>query len=120
MDIQLVSTGRVCGAQRTLLELATFLRDQVSERGIVALEADGAGELICCAQERSLLAERAERHRRTSDESNRRAAATARDNRGMRSVSQINPPRPDAYRTPERLLNGSWGECLTPRGAGTS
>jgi glycosyltransferase involved in cell wall biosynthesis len=44
--IQLVSTGGFYGAERTLLELATYLRDQGWDSRIVALEGDGAAELI--------------------------------------------------------------------------
>jgi glycosyltransferase involved in cell wall biosynthesis len=44
--IQLISTGGFYGAERTLLELATYLRDQGWDSRIVALEGDGATELI--------------------------------------------------------------------------
>jgi glycosyltransferase involved in cell wall biosynthesis len=44
--IQLISTGGFYGAERTLLELAMFLRDQGWESRIVVLEGDGAGELM--------------------------------------------------------------------------
>lgn len=43
--IQLISTGGFYGAERTLLELATFLRDQGWDSRIVVLEGDGAEEM---------------------------------------------------------------------------
>jgi glycosyltransferase involved in cell wall biosynthesis len=43
--IQLISTGGFYGAERTLLELATFLRDQGWDSRIVVLEGNGAGEM---------------------------------------------------------------------------
>src|ERR1700722_6149214 len=55
--IQLVSTGGFYGAERTLLELATFLRDQGWDSRIVALEGDGAAELIRRAAEQGVPAE---------------------------------------------------------------
>jgi glycosyltransferase involved in cell wall biosynthesis len=55
--IQLISTGGLYGAERTLLELATFLRDHGWDSRIVALEGDGAGELIRRAQEQGIRAE---------------------------------------------------------------
>jgi glycosyltransferase involved in cell wall biosynthesis len=55
--IQLISTGGFYGAERTLLELATFLRDQGWDSRIVALEGDGAGELIRRAAERDISGE---------------------------------------------------------------
>lgn len=44
--IQLISTGGFYGAERTLLELATYLRDQAWDSRVIALEGDGAGELV--------------------------------------------------------------------------
>jgi glycosyltransferase involved in cell wall biosynthesis len=44
--IQLVSTGGVYGAERVLLELATYLQQQGWESHVVALEGHGAGPLI--------------------------------------------------------------------------
>ena len=55
--IQIVSTGGFYGAERTLLELATFLRDRGWDSRIVALEGDGAGELIQRASEQGIAAE---------------------------------------------------------------
>lgn len=55
--IQLVSTGGFYGAERTLLELATFLRDQGWDSRIVALEGDGAGELMRRAAEQGIAGE---------------------------------------------------------------
>jgi len=55
--IQLVSTGGFYGAERTLLELATFLRDRGWDSRIVALEGDGAGELIRRAKEQGIAGE---------------------------------------------------------------
>jgi len=43
--VQLISTGGFYGAERTLLELATFLRDQGWDSRIVVLEGNGAGEM---------------------------------------------------------------------------
>jgi glycosyltransferase involved in cell wall biosynthesis len=43
---QLISTGGFYGAERTLLELATFLRDQGWDSRIVVLEGNGAGEMM--------------------------------------------------------------------------
>jgi glycosyltransferase involved in cell wall biosynthesis len=43
--IQLISSGGFYGAERTLLELATFLRDQGWDSRIIVLEGDGAGEM---------------------------------------------------------------------------
>ena len=55
--IQLISTGGFYGAERTLLELATFLRDQGWDSRIVALEGDGAAELIHRAAEQGIHGE---------------------------------------------------------------
>jgi glycosyltransferase involved in cell wall biosynthesis len=55
--IQLVSTGGFYGAERTLLELATFLRDQGWDSRIIALEGDGATELIRRAAEQGIPGE---------------------------------------------------------------
>jgi len=55
--IQLISTGGFYGAERALLELATFLRDQGWDSRIVALEGDGAAELIRRAAEEGIRGE---------------------------------------------------------------
>jgi glycosyltransferase involved in cell wall biosynthesis len=55
--IQLVSTGGFYGAERTLLELAVFLRDEGWDSRVVALEGDGAGELIRRAAEQAIACE---------------------------------------------------------------
>jgi glycosyltransferase involved in cell wall biosynthesis len=55
--IQLVSTGGFYGAERTLLELATFLHDHGWESRIVVLEGDGTGELMRRASERGIAVE---------------------------------------------------------------
>jgi glycosyltransferase involved in cell wall biosynthesis len=55
--IQLVSTGGFYGAERTLLELAVFLRDQGWDSRVVALEGDGAGELMRRASEQGIACE---------------------------------------------------------------
>jgi glycosyltransferase involved in cell wall biosynthesis len=55
--IQLVSTVGFYGAERILLELATFLRDQGWDSRIVALEGDGAGDLIRRAAEQGIAGE---------------------------------------------------------------
>jgi len=57
MAIQLVSTGGFYGAERTLLELAAFLRDQGWDSRVVALEGDGAGELVQRASEQGIAGE---------------------------------------------------------------
>lgn len=44
--IQLVSTGGFYGAERTLLELASYLADQGWESHVIALEGQGAPELV--------------------------------------------------------------------------
>jgi glycosyltransferase involved in cell wall biosynthesis len=55
--IQLISTGGFYGAERTLLELATFLREQGWDSRIVALEGDGATELMRRAAEQGIACE---------------------------------------------------------------
>ena len=55
--IQLISTGGIYGAERTLLELATFLQDQGWDSRIVALEGNGAGELMRRAAEHGIACE---------------------------------------------------------------
>jgi glycosyltransferase involved in cell wall biosynthesis len=55
--IQLISTGGFYGAERALLELATFLRDRGWDSRIVALEGDGAAELIRRAAEQGIRGE---------------------------------------------------------------
>jgi glycosyltransferase involved in cell wall biosynthesis len=55
--IQLTSTGGFYGAERTLLELATYLRDRGWDSRIVALEGDGAGELARRAAEHGIACE---------------------------------------------------------------
>jgi glycosyltransferase involved in cell wall biosynthesis len=55
--IQLVSTGGFYGAERTLLELAMFLRDEGWDSRIVALEGDGTGELMRRATEHGIAGE---------------------------------------------------------------
>ena len=55
--IQLISTGGFYGAERTLLELAVYLRDQGWDSRIVALEGDGAAELIDRAAEQGISGE---------------------------------------------------------------
>jgi glycosyltransferase involved in cell wall biosynthesis len=55
--IQLVSTVGFYGAERIMLELATFLRDQGWDSRVVALEGDGAAELIRRAAEQGITGE---------------------------------------------------------------
>ncbi len=55
--VQLVSTGGFYGAERTLLELAVFLRDEGWDSRVVALEGDGAGELMRRAAEQGIACE---------------------------------------------------------------
>lgn len=55
--IQLISTGGFYGAERTLLELATYLRDQGWDSRIVALEGDGATELVNRAAKQGIQGE---------------------------------------------------------------
>jgi glycosyltransferase involved in cell wall biosynthesis len=57
LAIQLISTGGFYGAERTLLELATYLRDQGWDSRIVALEGDGVGELMRRAAEQGIACE---------------------------------------------------------------
>lgn len=55
--IQLVSTGGFYGAERALLELATYLRDQGWDSRVIALEGPGAVDLVRRAQAQGLAAE---------------------------------------------------------------
>jgi glycosyltransferase involved in cell wall biosynthesis len=55
--IQLVSTVGFYGAERILLELATFLRDQGWDSRVVVLEGDGARELMRRAAEQGIACE---------------------------------------------------------------
>jgi glycosyltransferase involved in cell wall biosynthesis len=55
--IQLISTGGFYGAERTLVELAKYLGDQGWDSRIIALEGDGAGELIRRAAEQGIEGE---------------------------------------------------------------
>jgi len=55
--IQLVSTGGYYGAERALVELATYLRDQGWHSHVVALEGQGAAEIVARAAERGVSAE---------------------------------------------------------------
>jgi glycosyltransferase involved in cell wall biosynthesis len=55
--LQLISTGGVYGAERVLLELTGYLRDQGWDSHIVALEGQGAGELVQRAESQGLPAE---------------------------------------------------------------
>ena len=55
--IQLISTGGLYGAERVLLELATYLRDQGWESHVLALEGTGAGPLVERARQLGLEAE---------------------------------------------------------------
>jgi glycosyltransferase involved in cell wall biosynthesis len=55
--IQLVSTGGFYGAERTLLELAIFLRDEGWDSRIVALEGEGVEELMRRASEHGIAGE---------------------------------------------------------------
>jgi glycosyltransferase involved in cell wall biosynthesis len=55
--IQVTSTGGFYGAERTLVELATYLRDQRWESHVVALEGAGATELVRRARAEGLSAE---------------------------------------------------------------
>jgi len=57
LAIQLISTGGFYGAERTLLELATYLRDQGWDSRIVAVEGDGAAELIDRAADQGISGE---------------------------------------------------------------
>ena len=55
--IQLVSTVGFYGAERILLEVATLLRDRGWDSRVVALEGDGAGELMRRAAEQGIACE---------------------------------------------------------------
>jgi glycosyltransferase involved in cell wall biosynthesis len=55
--IQLISTGGIYGAERALLELAGYLREQNWNSHVVALEGRGAGDLVRLAAEQGLHAE---------------------------------------------------------------
>ncbi len=55
--IQLISTGGIYGAERTLLELGRYLSDQGWESHVVALEGHGAGPLADLAAAQGLTAE---------------------------------------------------------------
>jgi glycosyltransferase involved in cell wall biosynthesis len=55
--IQLISTGGVYGAERALLELAGYLKDQGWDSHVVALEGQGAGPLVDRAASQGLASE---------------------------------------------------------------
>lgn len=55
--IQLISTGGIYGAERALLELADYLREQNWDSRVVALEGRGAADLVRLAGEKGLPAE---------------------------------------------------------------
>jgi glycosyltransferase involved in cell wall biosynthesis len=55
--IQLISTGGIYGAERVLLEIAGYVRDQGWESHVVALEGQGAGKLRQLAASQGLIAE---------------------------------------------------------------
>jgi glycosyltransferase involved in cell wall biosynthesis len=55
--IQLVSTGGVYGAERALLELASYLKDRGWQSHVVALEGAGAAQLVNRAAALGLAAE---------------------------------------------------------------
>jgi glycosyltransferase involved in cell wall biosynthesis len=55
--IQLTSTGGYYGAERALVELATYLREQGWHSHVVALEGQGAGAIVQRAIERGVSAE---------------------------------------------------------------
>jgi glycosyltransferase involved in cell wall biosynthesis len=55
--IQLVSTGGLYGAERALLELASYLKDQSWDSHVVALEGQGAAQLVERAHALGLAAE---------------------------------------------------------------
>lgn len=55
--IQLISTGGLYGAERALLELATYLKDQGWDSHVVALEGQGATRLVERARAQGLAAE---------------------------------------------------------------
>jgi glycosyltransferase involved in cell wall biosynthesis len=55
--VQLVSTGGVFGAERVLLELAGYLRDQGWDSRVLAIEGDGAAPLVEQAHASGIAAE---------------------------------------------------------------
>jgi glycosyltransferase involved in cell wall biosynthesis len=55
--IQLISTGGFYGAERTLLELATFLREKGWDSRIIVLEGNGAAEMTRRAAEQGVACE---------------------------------------------------------------
>jgi glycosyltransferase involved in cell wall biosynthesis len=55
--IQLTSTGGYYGAERALVELATYLRERGWQSHVVAMEGQGAGEIVARAVERGVCAE---------------------------------------------------------------
>ena len=55
--IQLVSTGGLYGAERALLELASYLNDQGWDSHVVALEGQGATQVVDRARASGLAAE---------------------------------------------------------------
>jgi glycosyltransferase involved in cell wall biosynthesis len=55
--VQLISSGGVYGAERVLLELASYLRDKGWRSHVVALEGEGARELVTLAAAQGLDAE---------------------------------------------------------------
>jgi glycosyltransferase involved in cell wall biosynthesis len=55
--IQLISTGGYYGAERALVELAAYLHEQGWRSHVVALEGQGAGEVVQRAAERGVSAE---------------------------------------------------------------
>jgi len=55
--VQLISTGGIYGAERALLELASYLADQGWDSHVVALEGRGATELVRRARVLGLAAE---------------------------------------------------------------
>lgn len=55
--IQLISTGGYYGAERALVELATYLRDKGWDSHVVALEGQGASEIVRQAAQRGLAAQ---------------------------------------------------------------
>jgi glycosyltransferase involved in cell wall biosynthesis len=55
--IQLISTGGVYGAERAMLELASYIRDKGWDSRVVALEGHGAKEVVIRARAQGLAAE---------------------------------------------------------------
>jgi glycosyltransferase involved in cell wall biosynthesis len=55
--VQLISTGGFYGAERTLLELATYLRERGWDSRIVVLEGNGAAEMLRRAAEHGVACE---------------------------------------------------------------